>query len=213
MTPDIYNKYANKHGETARETEMSYPIAGKAHKINGVPGLMYPIHEPQKIRGRLVHRNQKWVSEARPISGYGTDGKTHVNMQFDDECMNGHQTFSITASIYTSESRWLRDIAAGGSMHDEIKRTFPELAPFVRWHLVSTDGPMHYVANTIYHAGDRDLDAARSAACWPDATDEELTVEPEILKAALLARLPGLIREFRADMEKAGFLWEPERAE
>jgi hypothetical protein len=31
---------------------------------------------------------------------------------------------------------------------------------------------------------------------------------PEELKAALLARAPNLIREFRADMEASGMLWE-----
>lgn len=317
---------------------MNYPIAERAHEINGVPGRMLPIHAPKMVRGRLVHRAQKWVSEGRKVSGYGTNGVMHVEMQFDDEHMNGHQTFSIKASVYTAESRWRGDIAAGGCMHEEIERTFPELAPFIRWHLVSTDGPMHYVTNTLYHAGDRDhygrrkgdpcawdtvvyfgnspvshkinakfakflksrmvetadgyrlkdgevefqviaiahcdagkpgayqfrpkytfagfgdkwhecpfddeetaqqwaralntigcrfetivieysegkprdLDAARRCAIWPDATDEELTVEPEILKVALLARLPGMIAEFRAEMEKAGFLWEPESAE
>lgn len=37
-------------------------------------------------------------------------------------------------------------------MHDEIREHFPELAPFIKWHLMSTDEPLHYVANTVYHA-------------------------------------------------------------
>ena len=28
----------------------------------------------------------------------------------------------------------------------------PELAPYIKWHLVSSDGPLHYIANTVYHA-------------------------------------------------------------
>ena len=53
----------------------------------------------------------------------------------------------------------------------------------------------------------RELDLARSAACWPEATDEELSVEPEELKATLQARLPALLARFRADV-KAALGWE-----
>jgi hypothetical protein len=58
----------------------------------------------------------------------------------------------------------------------------------------------------------RELDAARRVAVWPDATDAELSVDPETLKAALEARLPALIEAFRADMTAAGLLWSPEVA-
>jgi hypothetical protein len=37
-------------------------------------------------------------------------------------------------------------------LHDEIAKAFPELAKYIKWHLCSTDGPMHYVANTVFHA-------------------------------------------------------------
>lgn len=301
-----------------------YPIAEHTRSINDVPGRMFAIHEPQLVQGRLVHRGQKWLSEGRSVSGYGKNGIMRVEIRFDDECRNGHQTFAITAEVRTDESRRMRDIAAGGCMHDEITKTFPELAPLIRWHSVSTDSPLHYVANTLYHAGDRDcngraageptafahgvrfgnspitiriklafwdwlqrrigtegefrtvavahenqaggtykfapkyslvgfdslkwhecpfddanaaqefayalntcsaefvkiptafsvgkardLDAARRAACWPDATDEQLSAPPEDLKKALLARAPVLLSEFRNAMEDAGFLWEP----
>lgn len=148
----------------------AYPIAERAHAINGVPGRMYAIHEPQTVRGRLVHRGQKWVSEPRKVRGYGTNGVMHVHIRFDDDCSNGHQTFSMTVVVYTNESRRRNDIAAGGCMHDEIESVFPELAPLIRWHLVSTDSPMHYVANTIYHASDRDSRGYRKGeACdWEE---------------------------------------------
>jgi hypothetical protein len=44
------------------------------------------------------------------------------------------------------------------------------------------------------------LEAARHTAIWPDATLEQLQD-----KEALLERLPRLIEEFAADMEKIGF--------
>lgn len=58
----------------------------------------------------------------------------------------------------------------------------------------------------------RDFEAARSIAVWPDATDEQLSSEPDELRAMLEARLPGLIADFRADVESAGMLWEAEES-
>lgn len=246
----------------------------------------------------------------------------NVEIRFDDSCRNGHESFAITG-----ETRILRRgvyrTDSCGRIHDQIARHFPELAPLIKWHLTSTDGPMHYIANTVYLAGnrdcrgltrgqpesfekfvrfggsralfrakdnlakflaerkatedfvviqipytgdsdckfnpkftlagfggrwhecpfdsraeaeafaaaannegfeiiavptafskgkDRELDAARRSAAWPEATAEELMQEPEALKAALAARLPGLIAAFKVDMIGAGLLW-PERKE
>ena len=239
-----------------------YPITEHEHTINGVPGRMFTVHEPQEVCGRLVHRNQTWKSEGRAVSGYGPSGTMYVTIRFDDGCQNGRQSFAITADVY---------MAAGGCMHEEIAKRFPALAPLIKWHLTDTGGPMHYVANTCYHAGDRDCNglrkdesrqirngrtgqlawilgttqklpqyvdsdtcptetatqryvpwcrigegkqrdfaAARSCAVWPEATDEQLSLERPELEALLLARLPGLIADFRADMMAAGFMWEPE---
>lgn len=180
------------------------------------------------VAGRLTHRtirpdrpdlwfHQRWISEARPIAGYGAGATLRVEMRFDDECRNGHATFAITAEVRRPRQR---DCEACGCLHDEIAAVFSELAPLIKWHLTSTDGPMHYLANTIYHAaplqdrwgkraGERNLDHARSSAVWPEATDEELSADPAVLRAALEARLPALIEAFRHDMEACGFWWAP----
>jgi len=50
---------------------------------------------------------------------------------------------------------------------------------------------------------ERELDAARNAAVWPKATNEELTA-PD-LKKRLAARLPALLADFHADIEELGF--------
>ncbi len=47
-----------------------------------------------------------------------------------------------------------------------------------------------------------DIEAARSCAIWPDATLQELRDE-----TALRARLPGLLADFRADIEALGFTY------
>lgn len=248
----------------------------------------------------------------------GTTYRIQVEIRFDDSCGNGHNTFSITGTISEKlpVNRWRE--YSGGCIHDDIIKHFPELAPFIKWHLVSTDGPMHYLANTMYHASnrdcwgklkgepaqyrtsikfgsfpivfsdkpeefykflesskdynfdiieiehekessynfkpkytfngygakwyqcpfdskeeasqflealkfhnpvfiktvsmvgegkERDLNAARMSAVWPEATDDQLTAEPEVLKQMLVNRLPNLMKEFKSAIESLGFTY------
>jgi len=243
-----------------------------------------------------------------------------VKLRYDDECGNGHNSFAMTAMVLrqhpTIRGRWLKD--RDGCCHELIVKHFPDLEKYVKWHLTSSDGPMHYVGNTLFHAGDRDcwgkrkgepksfktqiffnrvpipfekysesfckflqeadydnlvimalpytgdssmmfnpkytfegfgtkwhegpfdnhqeaenflralrecdvefksicvawgegktrdFKAARSCAVWPEATDEQLSAEPEQLKAALIERLPNLMKEFKYDMESLGFVY------
>ena len=210
--------------------------------------------------GRIL--NQKITVFGRPIEGYGKDAILSVELRFDDSCHNGHETFSISGEVRSPARR-----KAGGCLHEDIARVFPELEPLIKWHLTSTDGPMHYIDNTCYHAGDRDyrglrkgerkpilgpdkvptwvpkitpekyvkgtqqpvpvlveyelwcregegkernLAAARSCAVWPDATDDELCQERHLLEAALKARLPALLAEFKRVMLEVGFIY-PEK--
>lgn len=244
-----------------------------AHSINGVSGRLYARH----LRSDAPHlfSAQKWVSESRPRPDYGPRAVMNVEIRFDDSYKNGHATFAITATIGNPNAP---DCMACGCLHDEIAETFPELRHLIRWDLCSTDGPMHYVGNTCYHAGDRDhnglragesrqiyhggdkskpcwvlldengerppsawsnsysgpldqappppvlswqpllrhgegkernFDAARSCAAWPDATDAQLSLPREELEALLIARLPSLLADMRADMDAAGLLWGP----
>lgn len=87
----------------------------------------------------------------------GTE-KLTVTIRHDDSCGNGHNTFTMTATLaeQLKSGRWRE--TAWGMQHEEIKKFFPELEPYLKWHLCSTDGPLHYVANTTYHASDKD--------CW-----------------------------------------------
>jgi hypothetical protein len=303
----------------------------KAMDVLGVPGrLTHRTTKPGSDETGARWFKQRWISEARPIAGYGVAGAViRAELRFDDELGNGHNSFAITGTVTTRlrETRG-NDILAGGCLHDDIAKVFPELAPLIQWHLTSSDGPMHYIANTLYHAGNRDynghvagqpsrfddvirfddvpilhkvqkgllsflrevmaydpagqaaalvpiavaydgksdgyafapkyqfagqpplrwhecafddegqaerfaaavmgnnprlervptaysegkernLDAARRTANWPDATDAELSAEPAELRAALEARAPALTAAFRAAMESAGFVWAP----
>ena len=87
----------------------------------------------------------------------GRDYQVKVELRFDDECGNGHNSFAITADVYLYNVRGNRVCwVSGGCCHDAIIKAAPEYAGIIKWHLCSTDGPMHYIANTVYHAGDRD---------------------------------------------------------
>lgn len=308
---------------------MNYPIAKHKRAINGVEGRAFAVRAPQDVRGNMVHRGQRWVSEARDIKCGGQDARMSVTIKFDDEFKNSHQSFTVTADIQTVTGR---DVG-GGMLHDEIENVFPELAPLIKWHRMTTDGPLYYIANTTYLASDRDtygrahgepcqweevvcfadspaphtvkpsfvkfiksrmiedeegwvsinpehgefrvvsiahnneprgfqyqpkhtfvgygikwhecpfdslevaqvwaklfnagdftfgriatgfsagknreLQAARRAAIWPEATNDQLCLPKDELTALLEARLPALVAAFRVDMEAIGFLWEP----
>jgi hypothetical protein len=223
--------------------------------------------------GRIL--NQKIKTVARSFKENGRECRISATLEFDDSNNNGHETFSITGTI--SEQRggvFLEQ--ASGCIHDEIAEHFPELQHLIKWHLTSTDGPMHYIDNTCYFAGDLDFNglakdelvqirdgktgepcwehvaispngeavalskipyiasgekpastwrlewrplyrvgkgkdrefaAARKAAVWPEATDEELSRPRAELQEALKARLPALLQAFKADMQACGFIW------
>lgn len=304
-----------------------------AHTINGVEGKMSEVLS----RPDGVIDKQVWKGKGRN-SRYEHGATLYPEIRFDDSCRNGYMNFGFTATAYVGG----RDVA-GGCMHEEIAKVFPELEPLIKWHLMGTKGPMHYLDNTIYHASDRDdsrypvgapcsweefmfignsplpvtvkpkfkawlkeviefnadllaanpkaattipnyvnfevvsiahvnrpgerygfdphysfkgfgetwydcpfstkqeaeafaeamrtnntnpgfvrfeqrvtgyakskerwLDFARSAAVWPEATDEQLCLPEPELRALLEARAPALQAAFKADMEAAGFLW------
>ncbi len=80
----------------------------------------------------------------------GQDYRIRVKIRYDDQCGNGHNSFSITAQIDEKRGGIYRDYM-GGCCHKEISKHFPELKDAIKFHLCSSDGPMHYIANTIYH--------------------------------------------------------------
>jgi hypothetical protein len=192
-----------------------------------------------------------------------------ATFRYDDECNNGHNTFTITGEIRRNGREDYR-----GCIHEDIAKQFPELKKYLKWHLVSSDYPLYYISNTLYFAGNKDhrgllkgekrqlcsgksglpvwqivprndkgeeiairgnsltdseekpienfsceweevwivgegkereLDNARNAAIWLDATDDELILPG--LKERLQDRLPKLMEEFQHDVEELGFTY------
>lgn len=206
----------------------------------------------------IVTSSQTKVFKKKLKNGY-----IDAVVRWDDQCNNGLNYFSITGHIVDGKG----EEVCSGCIHEEISKHFPELAPFIKYHLFDSTGPMHYIANTVYHAGSRDhrgllkgeqrqlvngktglkcwilsshsleryidaeecpkesalvhyepwmivgegkernLDAARSSACWPEATDEQLMADSKELTKMLKARLPALMEEFKAAVKSLGFNW------
>ena len=104
----------------------------------------------ESIPASILTKKQAREYPARHITFKGQPLLVRCRVRYDDQCGNGHNTFSITGDYTEPGHSW--NNGGGGCIHDEIVAAFPELAPLIKWHLCSSDGPMHYVANTTYHA-------------------------------------------------------------
>ena len=123
--------------------------------MNALPESKLTKRQRRKVGPKMISANERMTVEIR----------------YDDDCGNGHNTFSITAEIHEKRgNKWYESM--GGCLHDEVEKHFPEFAPYLKWHLVSSDGPMHYLANTLYHASNLD--------CWGRALGEVSRVEKSI---------------------------------
>jgi hypothetical protein len=122
--------------------------------------------------------------------------------------INGQKPYlSVTGEHWAGQPmrKSERNLISMGCNHDMIGVQFPDLAALIPFHLCDADGvPMHYVANTVYHAANRAFAYARSTAVWPDATAAELSVPADELRAALVARLPSVRAAMIAACEACG---------
>lgn len=139
---------------TEKYTETKTFDSDSPMTVLGVPG---------RLKARTIcyktnvccWEHQSWISERRTATVDGEKVLMHAEIRFDDECHNGHNTFSITGYGWHDHYK-ARDWDFGGCCHEMIAKVFPELEPLIRWHLVSSDGPTHYIANTLHFAGDLD---------------------------------------------------------
>jgi hypothetical protein len=130
---------------------MGYIRNETAHSISGVEGRLFAVLARDESRGTF--HTQTWKASRRR----GSETLT-VELRFDDECGNGKNSFAITGTLRDSRVKQDGGFIAGGCMHEDIAKWFPELAPLIKWHLTSSNGPMHYVANAVFFASERD--------CW-----------------------------------------------
>lgn len=143
------------------------------------------------------------MKKTKLINYDNTTCKMTVDIRYNDECGNGHNTFSITGSIgeppkYTGRYR----AVISGCIHEEIEKYFPEFKHLIKWHLCSSDGPMHYIANTKYWVSKNNIEYAKKCAIWGVTeldTDSNLKfLDDEVF---LKSRLPLLLQAFKEDIK------------
>lgn len=135
---------------TEKYTETRTFDSDTAMSIFGVAGRLKNRSVCSKTKvGCWEH--QDWISERRTKVINGETVLMHAEIRFDDNCHNGHNSFAITGFGWYDRYK-SKDYDFCGCCHEMIAEVFPELEPLIKWHLVSTDSPMHYIANTIYHA-------------------------------------------------------------
>lgn len=216
-----------------------------------------PVIVPDSVR--TLDNQRQWRRQFRDDQNQLCE--LIATVRWDDNCKNGHNTLSLTATL-REQCNGIWKETQGGCLHELIAKVFPELAFALPYHLVSADGPLHYFANTQYLAGEKDcwgglrgvqrrskktgklvwqlpkspftvahsdtepepvngiaftallgegkereLDAARRSACWPEASDELLCAPEPELGAALAQRLPALMQSFKEVVERLGFVY------
>lgn len=145
------------------------------HTMFGVEGeLTRRAYSAPGRHGIICFAEQKFKAR-RKFREDGFMKTIIVKVRFDDDCKNGHNTFSITGEIWNPTRP--SDCESCGCIHDEITKHFPELAHLIKWHMVSTDGPMHYLS-AAYLAGDRDHWGLRKgeAHLGPEHQDHRIRV-------------------------------------
>jgi len=136
---------------TDTATEFAFTMLGVEGRMTRIP-----YSAPGRL-GKITYMHQVFKAR-RQFNEDGTRKTIVVEVRFDDNCKNGHNDFCVTGTIYNPKLGIRADdrIESCGRCDEEIAKHFPELAHLQRWNLASTDGPMHYPANALYHAGDRD---------------------------------------------------------
>lgn len=130
--------------------------------MHGVEGTFKNVYQDDQTK--LITK-QVFLSDWKDI---GKSLKIQVEVRFDDECGNKHESFAITGTVKGKGEECMC-----GCIHDEIEKHSPQLKHLVKWHLTSTDEPMHYVANAVYHASDKD--------CWGRRKGEPSSFKKQIV--------------------------------
>ena len=115
------------------------------------------------MKDSILTKNQTKKVTADNVLVDGERVDIAAELRYDDQCGNGHNSFAITGEYYEAgKPKTDRNMIACGCVHEAIEQAFPELKPFIKWHLMSSDEPMHYVSNTMYHARDCDTEGKKA---------------------------------------------------
>jgi len=134
---------------------------------------------------------------------FKNDIEYKIEIKLDDEHKNGHDDFSITASI--CQYKHAPNIIIDGCCHQKILMVRPEYAIFIRLHLSDWKGvPMHAVENGSYFIKEKEYDAAKSLLRISDYELEYLKkfTESKDYFTYAIQRL-GLLERWKAEADIA----------
>lgn len=148
---------------------MNYEEQKKAISALSLPESVRTLTQTKTHRVEYMEKGKPYVLD--------------VAIRWDDECRNGHNSFAVTGTIYgpdriphesttTNKAGKTLWCCGGGCCHELIAKHCPEFAHLIRWHLFDPSGPMHYISNTVYSAGERD--------CWGTLKGEVRSYEARI---------------------------------
>ena len=107
----------------------------------------------------ILTKNQKRKETAVFIEN-GKKYRADLEMRYDDECGNGHNTFAMTYVLYQIHANGRKTSVGWGpaGLAPEVMEHFPNFKKFLKWHMFNSNGPTAYISNTVYLAGNSD--------CW-----------------------------------------------
>lgn len=124
-----------------------------------------------------------------------------VVVRYDDSCLNGHNTFSITGHDYNDNSM--------GCIHERILEVFPEFKEAVDFHLFSTDGALYYIDNGSYWLQKGNKENFMSTVIMGSLKDSNFSklfeYDKEKLTKVLKRRESRLFKRFHALVTGFGF--------
>lgn len=138
-----------------------------------------------------------------------------IKIRLNDECNNGHQDFSITATVWEKgKPRNDRNMLMGGCCHEAILQAKPSLKQFVSLHLCDYKGiPMHAGANGFYFLRngfnntkiDNPLFPAEYCEYYRISKEQfaELQKTENVLQFSIALKELGILAQWEAEAKKA----------
>ena len=116
-----------------------------------------------------------------------------LEISWDDECNNGHNTFSFVI--------WSPEFSIPGET-GIVQEVFPEFYPYMKWHGITSDGPLYYFDNTRYILKHNGLEAAQEYAYCNECSEEFLNNDKKMYH-----HLKNVLLCLKQDIEKLGFTY------
>lgn len=143
-----------------------------------------------------------------------------IKIRLSDECKNGHQDFSLTATFWeVGKARNDRNMTKGGCCHDEILKHRPDLQIFANLHLCDFLGiPMHAVENGFYFLGHGFSNTPTTSENFKSEFCEYYRITPQQfdvlnqcenkLRYSLHLEKLGILEQWKSEADKAIYLLE-----